>query len=123
MSVDGSGNAYVTGVAGDMFLAKYDTNGKKLWTRQLGTRRRDGGNGISVDGDGNAYVTGYTEGDLDGSYNAGGMDLFLPSVNSNGKKLWTSQFGTGEDESGYGVSVDGNGNVYVTGSTDNKPRF
>ena len=61
----------------DIFLAKYDTNGKKLWTHQLGTSSDDIGLDVSVDSGGNAYVTGVTDGSLDGNTNAGGEDMFL----------------------------------------------
>ena len=94
VSVDGSGNAYVTGFthggldgntsAGgwDMFLTKYDTNGAKLWTEQLGTSSSDDGRGVSVDGSGNAYVTGLTYGGLDGNTSAGGADMFLVKISA-----------------------------------------
>ena len=89
VSVDGSGNAYVTGYTRggldgntnqgnyDLFLTKYNTNGAKQWTEQLGTSSVDFAYGVSVDGSGNAYVTGYTDGGLDGNTNQGDSDMFL----------------------------------------------
>jgi hypothetical protein len=129
VSVDSSGNAYVTGCTFggldgnaknggfDIFLTKYDMNGKKLWTRQLGSARHDFSRGVSVDRNSNVYVTGYTYGNLDGNVNAGGNDVFLIKYDSNGKKLWTKQLGTSRWDEGQSVSVDGNGNAYVTGHT------
>ncbi len=129
ISVDSSGNAYITGVtfggldgnanAGvqDMFLAKYDTNGAKLWTRQLGTSEADSGADVSVDSSGNAYVTGYTSGNLDGNTIAGESDMFLTKYDTNGAKLWTRQLGTTANDPAIGVSVDGSGNAYITGYT------
>ncbi len=129
ISVDGSGNAYVTGCTNggldgntsagyyDMFLTKYDTDGAKLWTKQLGTDSADYGNGVSVDSSGNAYVTGYTKGSLDGNTSSGGEDMFLTKYNMDGDKLWTTQLGTDSSDRGLGVSLDGNGNAYVTGLT------
>ncbi|MCP4379176.1 MAG: PEP-CTERM sorting domain-containing protein [bacterium] len=129
VSVDGSGNSYVTGTTtggldgntnagfGDMFLTKYNTGGTKQWTRQLGSSGNDLGNGVSVDGSGNAYATGRTYGDLDGNTNAGSYDMFLTKYNTGGTKQWTRQLGTSDSDGGYGVSVDGSGNAYVTGST------
>jgi len=78
----------------DLFLVKYDTNGNKLWTRQLGTSSLDGAYGVAVDGSGNAYVAGHTLGGLDGNTSAGGDDLFLVKYDTNGNKLWTRQLGS-----------------------------
>ena len=130
VSVDSSGNVYVTGwtygdldgntTAGltDMFLVKYNTIGTKLWTQQLGSVSNEFGNGVSVDGSGNAYVTGHTHGSLDGNTTAGLTDMFLVKYDTDGAKQWTEQLGTVSDDYSYGVSVDSNGNAYVTGRTD-----
>ncbi len=130
VSVDGSGNAYVAGYTygdldgntneglEDMFLTKYDTDGVKQWTEQLGTDGIDRVDGVSVDSDGNAYVAGWTDGDLDGNTNEGLDDIFLVKYDTNGNKLWTCQLGTGENDGGLDVSADSSGNAYVTGYTD-----
>jgi hypothetical protein len=129
IAVDGSGNVYVTGgtkgrldgnpSAGgaDIFVVKYSSDGVKQWTRQFGTSGDDAGNGIAVDGSGNVYVTGGTKGRLDGNPSAGGADIFVVKYSSDGVKQWTRQFGTSGDDAGYGIAVDGSGNVYVTGGT------
>ena len=108
MSVDVSGNAYVTGYtygsldsnssAGfiDIFLTKYDTNGNKQWTRQLGTSNTNVGSDVSVDSDGNAYITGTTRGGLDGNITAGESDVFLTKYDTNGDIQWTKLLGTRE---------------------------
>ncbi len=129
ISVDGFGNIYVTGFTNDgldgntnagrwdIFLTKYNSSGNKIWTRQWGTNLDDLGFGVAVDGFGNIYVTGYTPGELDGNTNAGYSDIFLTKFDSSGNKIWTKQWGTNLDDLGFGVSVDGSGNIYVTGST------
>jgi hypothetical protein len=74
IAVDGSGNAYITGVfheiavfgattltsAGgqDIFMAKMDSGGNFLWAKRAGGTNTAYGYGISVDSSGNAYVTG-----------------------------------------------------------------
>jgi len=133
IATDANGSAYVAGYTGggldgntsagttDFFVVKYDTNGNKLWTRQLGTTSSDQAYGIATDANGNVYVTGYTSGSLDGiTFNAG-FDFFVVKYDTNGNKLWTRQFGASQsaitDSQAHGIATDANSNVYVTGHT------
>ncbi|MEB3826582.1 SBBP repeat-containing protein [Phormidium sp. CCY1219] len=139
---DAAGNVYIAGVttgnldgntnAGstDIFLTKYDASGAKLWTEQLGTPAADGyvyipnvggeyrrNVQLGIDSEGNIYLSGTTEGDLNGNTNAGRQDAFLVKYNPNGTQLWTEQVGTAGDDRGWGVTVDRNGRIHWTGTT------
>jgi len=127
VSVDGSGNAYITGLTTgnlggpnqggyDAFLAKYSSAGGLLWTAQLGTGGDEHASGVSVDGSGNAYITGLTTGNLGGP-NYGGWDAFLAKYSPTGGLFWTAQLGTAGGVFAYGVSVDGSGSAYIMGLT------
>ena len=128
--VDSSGNIYATGKTDgnldgninqgkyDIFLVKYDTNGNKQWTRQLGTKEWDAANGIKLDSSGNIYVTGETAGNLDDNINQGYYDMFLIKYDTNGNKQWARQLGSKKSDIGNGIDVDNTGNIYITGSTD-----
>jgi Bacterial Ig-like domain/Beta-propeller repeat len=130
VATDGAGNVFVAGrtdgaldgqaSAGgsDLFVVKYDANGVKLWTRQLGTANYDVASGVATDGAGNVFVAGYTLGALDGQASAGGYDLFVVKYDANGMKLWTRQLGTAGWDNASGVATDGAGNVFVAGRTD-----
>lgn len=129
VSVDSSGNAFVTGRTSggldgntsqgyyDIFLTKYDTNGNKLWTKQPGTASDDIAMGVAVDSSGKVFVTGYTGGGLDGNTNQGSMDMFLTKYDTSGTRLWTKQLGTAANDYGRGVAVDSSGNAFVVGDT------
>jgi hypothetical protein len=129
VTIDSSGNIYVTGFTGggldgntssgkeDIILVKYNSSGTKQWTKQLGTSSLDEGNDITIDSSGNIYVTGYTGGGLDGNTSSGKNDIFLIKYNSSGTKQWTKQLGTSTFEEGSGVTTDPSGNIYVTGGT------
>ena len=96
VSVDSSGNIYLTGhtVGGldgnfqngiaDLFLIKFNSSGTKQWTSQLGTSSIDAVSGMSIDSSGNVFISGYTEGGLDGNTNSGNKDIFLVKYNSDG---------------------------------------
>lgn len=131
ITVDTSGNIYVTGYTDgsfdsfsnqgshDIFIIKYNSAGTTQWTSQFGTPQADVGKAIAVDASGNIYVTGWTSGNLDGNQNKGGLDAYLAKIDSAGKKLWISQFGTPAEDSGYGISLDGNSNIYIVGESQN----
>ncbi len=73
----------------------------------------DNANSIAVDGSGNVYVTGVSVG------TGTGKDYATIKYNSAGVQQWVSRYnGTGNTEDiAKSMKVDGEGNVYVTGSS------
>ncbi|HTF04735.1 MAG TPA: SBBP repeat-containing protein [Bacteroidia bacterium] len=138
IAIDGSGNVYVTGAynasisfgsikltnkgEADLFVAKYDTNGKVLWAKGAGGTRGDEGQGIAADANGNVYVTGYfSETAAFGTVKltgAGSWDVFTAKYNTNGDVLWVQSAGGSAGDTGKNITTDRSGNVYVTGSYD-----
>jgi hypothetical protein len=101
----------------DIFLAKYDTNGNRLWIKQFGTMAEDMAYGLAVDTFGNPIVAGDTGGGLYGVLQ-GAADLVLFKYDSAGTGLlWSLQEGTSDDDMARGVTVDSADNVYVAGLT------
>jgi Ca2+-binding RTX toxin-like protein len=129
LSIDSNGNSYVAGkvwgsLAGytgqgnyDAFIGKYDNLGNRLWIKQFGTSQEDRVSGIVTDSNGNIYAIGTTFGSLSGNTNYGWGDVFLGKYDAFGNKLWIKQFGTSNNDSGTGISLDSNGNIFVTGTT------
>ena len=103
----------------DAFLTKYDSNGNKAWTRQLGSSGSDESFGVATSSDGSIYITGYTEGNLDGEINAGAgsYDAFLTKYSSDGTKKWTKLLGTSDTDVSNGVATSSDGSIYITGYT------
>jgi len=129
IALDSNENIYVTGLTDDdfdgntnlggddVFVVKYDSSGNKQWSKQFGTSADENGEGIAVDNSGNVYITGPTAGSLDENTTAGGLDVFVIKLDSNGSKQWTQQVGTSEDDFGWDIDLDDNQNIYITGSS------
>lgn len=132
VALDSSGNPYITGYTSggldgntqigtlDIFIAKYDGAGNRLFTKQLGAPGKTvWPQGLAVDGSGNSYITGYTSADLDGNLRAGFQDMFLTAYDSSGTKRFTKMFGVaGASVQGLGAICDSAGQVYITGYTN-----
>ena len=132
IAVDTSGNVYVMGhssgtwgspvraytSSADAFVAKLDGNGVLQWNTFLGGTDMDIGRGIAVDTNGNLYVTGYgttTWGSPIRAYTPAGYDAFVAKLDGNGALQWNTFLGGSGGDYGTGITVDTNGNVYVTG--------
>lgn len=141
--IDGSGNAYVTGqtlstnfpvrnpVQGtmrgtsDAFLVKMNATGSStVYSTYLGGTGREAGFGVAVDGSGAAYVTGIVYSNDFPTVNAiqttigGRVDLFLSKFNAAGNAMvYSTYFGGNHDDAGYGIGVDSQGRVAITGFT------
>ncbi len=127
-AVDSDGGVYIGGMTlgslggpqqgeFDAFVARYDSAGNLLWTRQFGTPGLDSCGAITTDSAGNVYINGATWGDLGGP-NQGGQDAYVAKFDSAGNLLWTRQLGTAAFDSGSAVATDGSGSVYISGGTD-----
>jgi len=144
ITVDNTGNAYVTGNTrstgfptftgpdlthngdGDAFIAKINATGTGLvYAGFLGGSGIDTGSGIAVDAVGNAYTTGWSNsndfpviGGPDLTYNGGEYDAIVAKINASGTGLIYAGFLGGSDwDTGTGIAVDSAGNAYVTGYT------
>lgn len=121
VAIDSSGNNYSVGFFGtyqsqgaganELYLLKYDTNNNLVWERTLGSASNEYGYGIVIDNYNNIYVTGYTYSvDAD-------SDLLIAKYDTNGTIQWQKALGGVGNTSGYGITKDSSGNVYVIGTT------
>ena len=144
ITVDEFGNVYTTGVfagtvdfdtgigsfnltsaagSADVFIQKLDASGNFIWAKSFGSTSNDIGYSITVDGLGNVYATGIFSGTVDfdpgaGSFNltsTGNHDVFVQKLDASGNFIWAKAFGSGSNDFGLSITVDGLGNVYTTG--------
>jgi hypothetical protein len=133
VAIDSNNNVYITGYtdgtlpdgsdnAGiyDAFLAKYDSSGTRQWVKMLGSTEIDIADDVAIDSNNNVYITGRTKGTLpDGSANVNFFfDAYLAKYDSNGTRQWVKMLGSTSADFSYGVAIDSNNNVYITGHTD-----
>jgi hypothetical protein len=110
VAYDIEGNAYVTGMSEGYNTIKYDRNGNIVWgvTDSIGARD------IEVDNEGYVYITGI--GGTQETY----VDYYTIKYDSDGKKIWSARYnGPGNFyDRANDLSIDKDGNVYVTGDSD-----
>ncbi len=145
IAVDANGCAYITGQtfstdfpcqnayqgsnAGwtDVFITKLSADGQSLvFSTFLGGSRDDEGCAIAVDSSGAAYVTGLT-GSTDFPLKnsimdcQGPDDVFVTKLSKDGKSLiYSTYLGGNGSDLGYGITVDANECVYITGYTESR---
>ncbi len=146
IAVDGAGNVFITGFfegtvdfdpgagtnnlislgsEGDVYIAKYNTNGVFQWAFSLGINSAISGigTGLVTDGAGNVYATGRFNDTVDfdpgaGTTNlmsAGSNDIYLAKYSGAGALLWAFPLGDVSADMGHALDIDGAGNIYITG--------
>ena len=126
IAVDNSGNVYVTGYSQsgqngyDIATIKYDSAGDSVWVEIFNTPEigsADYANSLVIDTLGNVYVSGWRR-IPSGSTN---LDYLTLKYNSTGLLLWAADYNgpANSNEVPNAIAVDGNGNVYVTGNSQN----
>ncbi|MCK4311924.1 MAG: T9SS type A sorting domain-containing protein [Candidatus Cloacimonetes bacterium] len=105
--------------ADDVFIAKLNTSGNWMWARNAGGIDDDRGFDLIMDNDGNNYITGYfqetaTFGSQSITSN-GSIDIFLAKISSDGNWIGVTQAGGSNEDSGYGVTMNDTGSIYLTG--------
>ncbi len=149
LAVDSSGNVYMTGMIsgtvifgtttltcanslygfGVPFLAKYDTNGNVVWSKQ-GVANNPGNyncsNSVSLDAFNNIYITGdfgdtltFGTNKLIGNKYTGYLgNVFIVKYDNSGNVIWTRQSVTPTSQSyasSNSITIDKNGNACLTG--------
>ena len=128
VTVDSRGFIYCTGFTEivadgrrDLILIKFDSAGELIWNTSYHLGDYALGFSVAIDSDDDVYVVGY-EGYLRVVINVTLWDysLRLIKFNSNGNFIWGRQFGeinftNSIREYGYGIAIDSDDFIYVTG--------
>jgi hypothetical protein len=145
IAVDREGNSYIVGTTSsnnfplvkplqaspgggplDIFIAKLSADGSSLiYTTYLGGSSIDQAFDIAVDSSNNVYITGLTissnfptKSALQAQKGGGVFDAFVTKINASGSELvYSTYLGGNDDDQGFSLAVNQQGNVFVTGST------
>lgn len=126
MTIDSHGNIIITGSSTYLLegfpktlytTIKYNSNGDELWVNHYIGPTEEFAEAISiaVDDNGNVFVTG-------SDYSLTAEDYVTIKYSSDGNTIWTKRYngnGTGSSyDVPYGIAVDSEGSVYVTGESN-----
>jgi len=117
IAVDNGGNAYVvgkvigTGGSSDIAVLKYSPAGDLLWDwiYNGSANSTDEAVGVKLDPDGDICVGGTT------SQLGKGHDFAFIKLSPDGDSLLVSYAGVAATDDAYAMTLDSNGNVYITG--------
>lgn len=142
VAVDNDGNSYVCGHFGgnidtdpndtepphqtmgtnDIFIAKFNPEGKQLWTKFIGGASIDEAFSIDLDFNNNVYVTGSFNQtvDFDPGFGVFNMDAsngkgFLLRLDTHGEFIWAKQFGSSSTMFPTAMDVKANEALYIAG--------
>lgn len=123
VGADGCGYVSVVGSSGslggpyDAYLRRLSASGATMWTAVWGSTNTEYATAVSVDAGGDLAVAGTTYGSFDGeTYSGSQGELFLSRFAADGSRPWSRIWGSSVGDFGFGVDIDEDGNIYVTGS-------
>jgi hypothetical protein len=148
LKVDAQGTTFVTGYTSSMdffntnlsptapggrldaFVLKVDSTGQTILSAMyFGGSLDDEGHRIALDNAGSVYVTGYTSSPDFPIVNGfqtkpgGNKDVYIMKIDNDVSQiLFSSYLGGSQDDQPFGLSVDANGNIYISGQT-RSPNF
>ena len=103
---------------GDAFVAKFNSDGEKVWTRLFGSKSSENAYAVAVSKEGAVFLAGKTDGEIDGQSYSGGGDAFLTKYNSDGSTAWTRLLGTNTFESASSITLGIDGSIFIAGDTE-----
>lgn len=143
VKVDGNGDIITTGMFSgsatfgtttisstnssyDLYVAKYTSSGTLTWISQAGGVDDNIPNEIDFDSNNNIYVFGTMTNDMlfgttalpNLSPGMGYDDPFLAGYDGNGNFLFAKNGGDGYSDSGRGLTIDDDDNIYLAGTFD-----
>ncbi len=123
-----AGNEYQSAGTADIYVAKFNPDGKHQWSKTFGADNKDRASSVAVDKFGNIIFAGWFWYDVDFGGGAlsspnRNMDGFLVKLAPTGAHLWSKNFGDKDHDRVFSVAVDDSAHVAITGRFRFAPDF
>lgn len=109
----------------DAFVAKFNSNGQRLWASYFGGSDYDTGHSIASFVNGDIVMVGWTKSksniattDAHQKYFSGGeFDSYIAKFTAGGQLIWSTYYGGSNDDYINDVTINGNNEIIVVGQT------
>ena len=111
-----------TGSGGDVFVARFNRRGQRLWLRQFGSDAQDYLGSLALAPSGDIYLAATSAGAFPSGGTAvttpsGSRDAILTRLSSRGRIVWSRSLSSALSDYATGVAVNRFGEIFVAGST------
>ncbi|MBI2269499.1 MAG: SBBP repeat-containing protein [Bacteroidetes bacterium] len=128
LALGGAFNQAASGGSDDAFILKFSAAGALQWSTYYGGFNNDRGSCFSISNAGNfLLINGDTDSPNFPTQSSGGAyfdntlggisDAFILKISFAGVRQWATLLGGTNEERGYGIVQDNNGNIYTAGKT------
>jgi len=118
-SIDFGGGPLVSAGQQNIYVVKFNSAGDHVWSQSFGDTESQIAHAVVTDGSDSILVTGFNSGVVDFGggpiATAGTSDIFIVKLDAAGSHDWSQGFGDESVQFGQDLTVDGSGNVTVTG--------
>ncbi|PHR60908.1 MAG: hypothetical protein COA47_06800 [Robiginitomaculum sp.] len=101
----------------DIYLVRYDSAGKTVFTRGLGAAGDVDIKDLAIGADGSVVLAGKISGALGDTTQLGGSDSFIIKFDGNGKEQFIKRFGSTLDDQANSLTIAVDGKIFIAGST------
>ena len=118
-AADLGGGDLVSAGSQDVLAAKFDKDGKHVWSKSYGDGAAQHAHGVAANGAGSVALVGAAAGTVD--FGAGSLagstdlDVFVAMLDSDGEHLWSKRFGDNEPQTARAIAFRVDGSVVVAG--------
>ena len=122
-AIGASFTGYTLVGSSDVFVARFNRNGRRLWLKQYAGSGSEVAGAVAVAPSGDIYLSmSSTAAFPDGSSGLtavfGGLDAVVTKFDRKGNIKWSRSVGTAGDDYGFGLAVSRRNEVYVVGVTE-----